>query len=270
MNIFDFSEYRKYLKTWLEESRASKTSNLTRLAEVAQVHPTFLSQVLGGSKDLSLEQAAFVSEFIGHTKLEQDYFFTPIQLERAGTIPLKNYWQEKKSAIEAEKNKLSQRFHKHKELTEEQRAIFYSSWIYVAVWACTAINNGQTLTEIAERFNISRDKAEEILSFLAQSGVCNESNGVYTIGDLHIHVPNESPHVIKHHTNWRMKAIQRMDNRDKVELFFTSPMSISREDFQKIRERLNLVIQDVVKIGKDSPAEDLVCLNIDFFNAIDR
>lgn len=268
MNIFAFIDYRKYLKSWIEEARTSKTSNLSRLAEVAQVHPTFLSQVLSGSKDLSLEQAAFISAFIGHTKLEQDYFFTLIQLERAGTSNLKTYWQERKSAIEAEKNKLAQRFHKHKELSEEQRTIFYSSWLYVAVWACTAINDGQTLTQMAERFHISRDKAEEVLSFLVQSGLCNEVSGVYTIGDLHIHVPNESPHVTKHHTNWRMKGIQRMDARKGEELFFTSPMSISKKDFAKIREKLNVTIQEVVKIAKDSPAEDLVCLNIDFFGSV--
>jgi len=268
MNIFDFLSYREYLKSWIEEARKAKTSNLTRLSEVAQVHPTFLSQVLGGSKDLSLEQAAFVSEFVGHTKLEQDFFFTLIQLERAGTGALKKYWQEKKSAIEAEKNKLSQRFHKHKELSEEQRAIFYSSWMYVAAWAYTAIDDGQTLTQIAERFRITRDKVEEVLSFLVQSGLCNEASGVYTIGDLHIHVPNESPHVTKHHTNWRMKGVQRMDTRKGDELFFTSPMSISKKDFAKIREKLNVAIQEVVRIAKDSPAEDLVCLNIDFFDAV--
>lgn len=265
MNIFEFSDYRRYLKAWIEQARQAKTSNLSRLAEVAQVHPTFLSHVLTGTKELSLEQAAFVSEHLQHTKLEQDYFFTLIQLDRAGTSNLKKYWQEKKAAIEAEKNRVGQRFHKHRELTDEQRTTFYSSWMYVAAWVCTAIDGGQTLSQIAERFHISRNRAEEILLFLVQCGICNEDDGVFSIGETHVHVPNESPHVTKHHVNWRMRGIQRMDTRDSKELFFTSPMSISHEDFAEIREKLMVAIQDIINTAKESPAEDLFCLNIDFF-----
>lgn len=265
MNLLDFSDYRVYLKQWLEEAKANKSSNLSRLAEVAQVHPTFLSHVFAGTKDLSLEQAAFISQKLQHTKLEQDYFFTLIHLDRAGTEILRNYWLARKKEIEAEKNKLSQRFEKHKELTVEQRAIFYSSWIYAAVWSSTAIDGGQSVSQVAERFQLSRDQAEEILSFLAQTGLCHEKAGAYSLGELHVHVSNESPFVVKHHTNWRMKAIQKMDRRQPTELFFSAPMSISKKDFDVIREQLNIAIKKIVDVAKDSPAEEVVCLNIDFF-----
>lgn len=268
MNLFDFSDYRVYLKQWLEEAKAQKSSNLSRLAEVAQVHPTFLSHVFAGTKDLSLEQAAYISQKLQHTKLEQDYFFTLIHLDRAGTEVLRDYWLSRKKEIEAEKNKLGRRFEKHKELTLEQRALFYSSWIYAAVWSSTAISGGQTLSAVAERFHLSRDKAEEILSFLAQTGLCHEKAGVYSLGELHVHISNDSPFVVKHHTNWRMKAIQKMDHRQPSELFFSAPMSISKKDFAVIREQLNLAIKKMVDIAKDSPAEDVVCLNIDFFEII--
>lgn len=268
LNIFEFSDYREYLKGWIEEAKAAKTSNLTRMAEAAAVHPTFLSHVLAGTKELSLEQAALISEYIGFTDLEQDYFFAIIHIDRAGNQKLKKYWQAKKSEIEKEKNKISQRFEKHRELSYEQRAIFYSSWIYAAIWVSTAIEDGQTLTQIAERFRITRSKAEEIVSFLLQTGLCNENKGVLSIGEAHIHIPNESPLVVKHHTNWRMKAIQKMDTRESAELFFTSPMSIAKKDFEAIREKLNVALKGIVDVAKDSPAEEIVCLNIDFFRSV--
>src|SRR5258708_7459585 len=112
LNIFEYSDYRKYLKAWLETAKRNRTANLSRLAEIAQVHATFLSHVLGGAKDLSLEQAAFISEYFAHTRLERDYFFILIQLDRAGTKVLRDYWQEKKAQLELERNKLSQRFDK--------------------------------------------------------------------------------------------------------------------------------------------------------------
>lgn len=82
---------------------------------------------------------------------------------------------------------------------------------------------------------------------------------------MHVHVPNESPLVVKHHTNWRLKAIQKMDKREQSELFFTAPMALSKKDFAIIREKFNVVIKETINIVKDSPSEELVCLNIDFF-----
>lgn len=265
LNIFEFSDYRIFIKSWIEDAKAKKLSNLSRLAEVAQVHPTFLSHILTGNKEISLEQAVLIGDHIGLTKLERDYFFIIINLDRAGNQKLKLYWSEKKKEIEAEKNKLSQRFEKHRSLSVEQRAIFYSSWVYAAVWSSTGIDEGQTLQQVVERFDLSREKASEILSFLTQTGLCNLKNEIYSVGEIHVHVSNESPFVVKHHTNWRIRAIDKMDSRDSSELFFTAPMSIARKDFEVIREKLNMAIKEVVNVAKDSPAEEIVCLNIDFF-----
>jgi hypothetical protein len=42
-------------------------------------------------------------------------------------------------------------------------------------------------------------------------------------------------------------------------------MSMAKKDFDKIRELMASAIQQSLKICKDSPAEEVVCLNIDFF-----
>lgn len=238
---------------------------MTKLAQVVQVHPTFLSHVLSGTKDLSLEQAALISQHFSHSRLEQEYFFIILQLNRAGSLLLKEMLLNRKKEIESEKNKLTSRFQKHKQLSDEQRAIFYSSWIYVAVWAATGIGKGQSVSSVSTLFSITRTRAEEILYFLLQTGLCTEKNDVFSPGETHVHVPNESPFVMKHHTNWRIKAIQRMDNRENKELFFSAPMSLGKKEFEIIREKMNNIIKEVVEVVKDSDAEEVVCLNIDFF-----
>jgi uncharacterized protein (TIGR02147 family) len=267
LNVFDYSDHRQFIKDWIAEARRAKTSNLSKLAEVIQVHPTYLSQALAGNKDLSLEQAAFLSRHFQFTKLEQEYFFVLLQLDRAGTQLLKDLLLEKKKEIEAERNKLDRRFEKHRQLSTEQRAKYYSSWIFAAVWNTTSIGGGQTLNQIAERFLVSRARAEEILSFLVAAGLCHETKGVYSPGESHVHVSNESPFVMKHHSNWRLKAMNQMDGRNSSELFFTAPAAISKKDFEVIREKLNFMIKEFVEIAKASESEELICLNIDFFRA---
>jgi uncharacterized protein (TIGR02147 family) len=268
LNIFASSDYRLFIKDWLTQAKEAKTANLSTLAADCHVHPTYLSQVLAGRKDLSLEQAAFLSQRFQFTTLEEEYFFVLIQLNRAGTQLLKDVLNKKKKMIEAERNKLSRRFENHRELSTEEKATFYSSWIYAAVWATTAIAGGQTLNQIAERFQVTRERAEEVLSFLHQTGLCDETKGVYSPGKIHVHVPNESPFVLKHHANWRIRALSQADGRNPSELFFTAPMVVEKKDFEVIREKLNFAIKDIIESAKASGSEELVCLNIDFFRPI--
>jgi uncharacterized protein (TIGR02147 family) len=268
IDIFNFSDYREYVKNWLKEARKTKESNLSRLAQKIGVHTTFLAHVLSGAKNLSLEQAADLSEIFKHTPIEEDYFFTLVHLDRAGTVKLKKYWMAKKIEIETARKKLNTRVGKHHELTDEERAIFYSSWIFVAVYVATAIDDGQTLEQISKLFKITRAKAEEILAFLTQSGICEKIENIYRMGKAVVYVPNDSPFVIKHHTNWRIRAMEKMDRRDDSELFFSSPMSISKKDLQSIRELLAKTIQTSLEICKDSSAEEVICLNIDLFKTL--
>lgn len=62
-----------------------------------------------------------------------------------------------------------------------------------------------------------------------------------------------------------MKAIQYADDLSETELMFTSPASLSREDFNRLRKKMVLFIQDFLKEVHASPAEDIACFNIDFF-----
>lgn len=265
INIFDFYEYRAFLREWIEEAKSRKASNLSRLAETLGVHSTFLSHVLSGSKNLSLEQATVLSEHLNQTKIEREYLFALLQLEKAGSHSLKKYWQERIQEIITEKNKMHRRFDKHHELTDADRAIFYSSWLYAAALLASSIDDGQSLDQIAETLNLSREKTDEIIQFLVKVGICKESKGIFTLGETHVHISNESPFVVKHHTNWRMKAVQKMDSRTNEELFFTSPMSIAKKDFDAIREKINFAVKEIIDVAKESKAEEIVCLNIDFF-----
>jgi uncharacterized protein (TIGR02147 family) len=265
MNLFDFKDYRLYLKSWLKLAKQAGRSNVNKLADVIGIHPTYLSQVISGGKNLSLEQAAILSVEVQFTEIEQEYFFALIQLDRSGTQQLKKYWEKQISRIRKDHTKLNSRVGKHHELTDTERAIYYSSWLYAAIFVATSINGGQTLDQIADRFELSREKASEILTFLTRAGICDFKDGVYRMGKQTVYVPNDSPFVVKHHSNWRLKAIQKMDTREDRELFFSSPMSISTSDVAKIRDILTRAVEQAQKVVQESGAEELVCLNMDFF-----
>ncbi len=264
-NLFEFSDYRAYLRKHIEFLKDSGLSNLSKIAAAVGVHPSYLGHVISGIKNLNFDQAKELADVLKMTPLEQEYFFTLVHLDRAGTQKSKKYWLTKKEEILAERSKVKSRVGEHTELSAHDRAIFYSSWIYVAIFSATFIDDGQTLDQIASRFQLSRLKAEEILDFLVRTGICERKGPKYKPGTTFVYIANDSPLVVKHHTNWRMKAIQKMDSRETRELFFTSPMSMSIEDFAKIREILSKSIEKSLEICKASPAKEVVCLNIDLF-----
>ncbi len=265
LDVFGFTDYRVYLRKQIEFLKHSGISNLSKIATAVGVHPSYLGHVMTGTKNLNFDQAKDLADVLKMTPLEQEYFFTLVHLDRAGTQKAKKYWLIKKEEILAERTKVKSRVGEHTELSDHDRAIFYSSWIYVAVFSATFIENGQTLDQVANRFQISRLKTEEILDFLVRTGICERNGAKYKPGTTFVYIGNDSPFVVKHHTNWRMKAIQKMDSRESQELFFSSPMSMSLEDFAQIREILAKGIQKSLEICKDSPAKEVVCLNIDLF-----
>src|SRR5690606_26718726 len=98
-------------------------------------------------------------KYLAHTEIETDYFALMVQYERAGTTELKKYIEKKIEALRLEALKLSKRISHEKKLSDNQRSIFYSSWLYSAVHLFTSTRKqGVTLDEIATRFAIPKNK----------------------------------------------------------------------------------------------------------------
>ena len=82
---------------------------------------------------------------------------------------------------------------------------------------------------------------------------------------MHTHVSIESGNVWKHHLNWRIKSLERYGHLEDHETIFTSPMTVSREDSELIREKVLSFIEEIREIVRKTEPEVLTCLNIDWF-----
>lgn len=265
MDVFQYSDYRKFLQDWLLKAKKEKKTSASQLAEVIRVHPTFLSQVLLGKKDLASDHWIGLCDYFDLTEIEKDYLNFVYLKNRAGTPTSKKFYQRKMDEILKKRLHLKERLKDHRELSDSERAIFYSSWIYSAIRLFCSVGKGQSLLNIADKFNIKKDKAEQIVEFLIQTGLCKIERDLIQMGDQHIHVSADSPFVSKHHINWRVLGIQSLDRAQTDELHFTGPMSVSKKDFLVIREKIVKLIQENIEIIKESDAEDVASLTIDFF-----
>ena len=263
--LFTYSNYKKFLKDHLERLPAKGRGEINRLGLALGVHPTLVSQVLNGPKDFTIDQAHSLASYLGLAALEIDYFVLLIQRERAGTPAYRAYCTTKLDELKQRSLNVSKRLKSHRDLSENEKALFYSSWIYAAVRLFTSVDDGQTLEAVASRFDLSRARAKSILTFLVEVQLCSEAGGVFTMQTQHTHLAAGSAHLLRHHTNWRLRAIDRGEKLTENELLFTSPFSISVADFAKLREQIIDLIQTSSRTIQASPAEEVACLNIDLF-----
>jgi uncharacterized protein (TIGR02147 family) len=265
MSVFDFTNYQAFLADFIATLPKKGWGFPQRLSEHLGIHPSHTSQVLTGQRDFSLEQGVATAEFIGLGPSETDYFIGLLHLSRAGTPQAKKYYQRKLLELKRASLSLSNRVNQDKILSEEEKSVFYSSYMYSAVRLFCTINEGVTLEEIRARFELSLERTNEILEFLIRTRLIFENAGKFSMGTQHTHVEKSSPHLSRHHLNWRVQSLKRTESLSEEELQFTGPISLSRNDFDKVREIMVKGINETLKVVKKSPAEDIACLCIDLF-----
>ena len=266
MIVFSFISIKGLLKDRISKLPKKGRGEITRIADHLRVSPTLISHVVSGEKNLTAEQGQALVSYLGLIGLEADYFIFLLQYERAGSADAKTYWKNKLEETRLNSLKLSNRLQSEKKLSEEQRSIFYSSPIYMLVRLYTSVGDrGKTSIEIAQRFGLSNLRCAEILKFLVDGGLCDEKEGYYTMGAQTMHLSKNSPHLLRFQTDWRMRALHQSEDLSDVELMFTAPVSLSKKDFEVLREEIVLFIKSFLKTVHNSPAEEVACLNLDFF-----
>ena len=264
--IFKYNDCRAYLHAHIKALPKNGHGEAKRMAAHLGVSSTFMSHVLSGSKFLSQEQTSSLSIYLSHSDLESEYFYYLVQIERAGNQSLRKFFQKRLEEIKERSLNLSERVKFKKDLTEEEKSIFYSSPLYSAVHLYTSIKDkGVTTEEIQSRFNIDRVKVGEILRFLKETSLCEQVGSSYKMGTQSTHLSANSPHIVKHHANWRLRAIAAAEELNTNELMYTVNVSLSKKDFEKLREEMVAYIQKFLETVYKSPAEDIATFNMDWF-----
>jgi len=266
MSIFSYSDYRKYLNSYIAGLPKKGRGELSKMATHLGVHSTLMSLILSGERELTIEQAYDLATYLQLTDMEMEFLVLLVQYQRAGNHRYKSHVKKKLDALRTEATKLSNRFEHETKLTEEQRSLFYSSWIYSAIRLFTSTkSHGVKVEEITERFRLTRQQVMSVLQFLESAGLITQEKDHYKFGTQRTFLEQGSPHLVKHHSNWRIKSVQKADRISNEELMFTSPISLSKKDFELIREDLAELLKKISLVVKESPAEEIACLNIDLF-----
>ena len=262
-SVFTFSASREFLRTYIESLPKKGWGEIQRWADHLGVQTSYVSQVLSGMKNFNVEYSVRLAKYIGLSGLELDYFVLLTEKERAGTVEAQEYFDEKLQRLKKDSRNIADSVTKDKTLSEEEKAEFYSSWIYSAIRLYCSIGSGKTLFQISEHFGITKEACSTILHFLVQSGLCAQKGDKYLMGAQKTHVDKKSAHVRRHWLNWHIQALSRLETVDESELIYSAPFSISKKDFESLQEELTAFIADFVKKVQKTEPQQVAFLNID-------
>lgn len=266
ISIFEAENYKKLVLERLKGFPKAGHGQFRKMAERLRVHPVIITQVFKGSRDLTEEQAIELADYLGFTKLESQYFLSLVQIERAGTVKLKAHYEERRRELQNQSKDLKNRVLEKKVLNEEAKALFYSNWFYSGVRLASSIPALNTPEQLAEYLSVPLPTVHRVLEFLLSHGLVVQTEKGLDMGPAITHIEASSPLVSRHHLNWRMQAMKKVDRAGIDELFFTFPIVISEKTQSQIREIFVQTIEKCVPLVKESPSEKLACVNIDLFN----
>src|SRR5262245_54480093 len=89
MNIYEYTDYRKFLLKFIHQSPKKGRGIRSKMAEVMNCKTSYVTQVLVGKAGLSVEQAYELREIFNFNEEEAQYFLLLVLYARAGTDALK-------------------------------------------------------------------------------------------------------------------------------------------------------------------------------------
>ncbi len=260
--IFEFTSYKNFLNDRSSVQRGLRK----RLAEVSECQTAYISHVLNGKAHINWDQAEPMAQVLDLSATEKDYFMLLIEYERAGTPALRKYIEKKLQDSREQNLVIKNRIKITESLSDKVKEKYYSRWYYSAIHVMLTIPSLQTKEALIKALRLKSKIVADALEFLVEAKLANKKDGTYLPGPTLLHLAKDSPFIVKHHANWRLRAVQSLEeNTNPDDIHYSSVFTLTKSDAERIRSKLIKDIAHTVEIIKVSKEEVTCAMGIDFF-----
>lgn len=260
MQIFEYSEYKVYLRE-LIESRNMRGFH-TKLASACRCKTSYLSQVLAKPDvHLTADHVMGAARFLEMSQGESEFFLNLLHIDRSASRELADFYRRKNDRILEENRSVRKRLNiELEEMSEEHGYLYYSSWIYSAIHILTTIPKYESAITIAKRLRISIDQCLDVLNKLQIMGLVEGRDSKWKPCNQTIYSSDQLSLI--HHRNWLLYQASKMPQPTRDVFFYTDVVSMSRDDFTRIKSQLHGWIQKFRATVKQSDAEEIFLLQV--------
>ncbi len=266
ISVYQFDSYKDYFNAWVRQQPKKGHGEYRRLSLALNVSTTLISQIFNADKDLSMEMACEMAEYLLLSDDEADYFLLLVEFSKAGSHKLKSRFSKQIKDRQEKAKKLENRRKNSVQLGDHEKNIYYSNWIYPAIRLLCDLESVETVDQIVDRLALPKNQVIKALEFLAKHGLVVQKANKLSMGPTAVYLPASDSLVLRQHWNWRQLAIQKMPFSGDEQFFYTAQYSLSTEVARAIRQRLPEFIKEIVDKVKPSNSETIRCLNLDYFD----
>jgi uncharacterized protein (TIGR02147 family) len=269
LNIFEYDDYRKFLKDWYKKAKAKGPGFSYRaFSHRAGLHSSnFFMLVMQGKRNLTEESVKKVAAGLGLNKQEQEFFRNLVFFNQARTHEDKDLYY--KQLLQ------SRKFRKLKPIEKDQYE-YYSNWYHPIVrelviakdfdgtpeWVASHIYPSITAQQAARSIELL-----EKLKFIerTENGKWRQTASIVSTGDT-------VNSVIVHNYHKEMLSLTKtmMDDLATEERDVSSlTLGIDKSKFEEIRSKIKQFRQEILKMAStETSPDDVVQLNIQFYNVM--
>lgn len=262
MEHFHYKDYKEFIHYLIKNGKGR--GEFSRIAEYLNVSNVLISQVFKGPKELSFEQGIKLTEYFGFSEIETKYFLNCLSYNKAGNHQLRSYYEKEMSEIAQQSKQIASRVTNQKQLSDEEKARYFSDWVHAAVHLTCALPFIKNVHDLSSYLGLSEDKINESLHFLLETKLVERKSGELGTGTTYIHLEKTSPYLVQHHRNWRLLSSLKATSIQSHEVMYTAPMVISKKLGEELHSKILDFIQNFVKSTEGCDDEEIWNLNIDF------
>lgn len=263
-SVFDYEDYRLFLHDKRNENSQLRGFH-TKMAEAAGCQRAYLSQVMNGHVQLTPDHAMGLAEFFGLNEDEREYLLNLVNLERARTRLLKDWFGKRlRDQLNARRN-LSKRLQANEEIQNQYEAEYYSKWYFSAIHILLGIPQFSSVKEIAAKIDLNPKIVASTLEKLQKMGLVDLSGKRWERSKGDLHVANSKSMNVVNHVNWRLKGINDIQQESERSLHYTAIHSLSHKDVEILRATFIEAIAKSRAIVAPSVDEELICVTCDLF-----
>lgn len=235
------------------------------LSEALECHSTFIALVLKGNADFSLEQAMKVCEHYRLSTQETEFFICLLQRDRAGTLPLKGFFQKQLNQLLENRMDIKKRL-KSKELELSQKEVtYFNNWIYQAVHAATQID-GQSSASISKFLKVPEDEVKSVLAHLESMALVQKEKSTWASTNNFLHLSKDSSLIRQLHLTWKTKILADLQSGQPFEgAHYSGAITLSESDYRKVREMLIESLSRIRSVTQKSTSEKVCILSMDCY-----
>ena len=272
VNLFEYQNYRDYLRAYYNEQKlARKSFSYRSFSKKAGIQaPSFLFYVIEGKRNLTKNSLVKISTAIDHTREEADYFENLVFFNQATTIHDKTLYYSR--LVEVTKPVQAQ-------LISTDRYEYYSKWYHSVIReVVTFVDFKGDYSLLASLLNpkVMAAEAKESVALLEKLGfIERDEEGLYhqTANVIKNHpVPAESFIVEKFQMEMLKLAMQSYDRIPVYDRMSSSTtFSISRETFDLFKMKAREFRKELAEIARlDSSQENVYQMTMNLFPVCKR